>query len=126
MYIDMRRGQRRKLLWINQIWDFWLDLMLGYGKETWRTAVVALGLTFFGAIVFAPGNMQWKNPQETQTNYCRFWYSLDQFAPVIDLGDARNWGPSEDSWTRYYVRIHRIAGWILLPLAVGAVTGLVK
>ena len=127
VYIDMRRRQRARLSWINRPWDLLLDVMLGYGKEAWRTVVCAAIIVILGAFVFVPGRMQWKNPKETQTRYNRFWYSLDEFAPVIDLGEARNWGAIQDQrWTRYYGRFHKIAGWILLPLVVGAITGIVK
>jgi hypothetical protein len=127
VYIDMRRRQRARLSWINRPWDLLLDVMLGYGKETWRTVVCAVFIIILGAFVFTPDRMQWKNPKEMQTGYNRFWYSLDEFAPVIDLGEARNWGATPDQhWTRYYARFHKIAGWILLPLVVGAITGIVK
>lgn len=123
----MRRRQRAKLSWINRPWDLLLDVMLGYGKEAWRTAVCAVIVIILGAFVLAQDRMQWKNPKETQTKYNRFWYSLDEFAPVIDLGEAKNWGAMRDQrWTRYYARFHKIAGWILLPLVVGAITGIVK
>ena len=127
VYIDMRRRQRARLSWINRPWDLLLDVMLGYGKEAWRTVVCAVIFIILGAFVFAPDKMQWKNPKETQTRYNRFWYSLDEFAPVIDLGEAKNWSAMQDQrWTRYYARFHKIAGWILLPLVVGAITGIVK
>lgn len=127
VYIDMRRRQRERLSWINRPWDFLLDVMLGYGKETWRTVIGAVIIVVVGAFVFVPSKMEWKNAKETQTRYNRFWYSLDEFAPVIDFGEAKNWGPTQDHrWTCYYARFHKIAGWILLPLVVGAITGIVK
>ncbi len=111
VYIDMRRRQRQRLSWINRPWDFVLDVMLGYGKETWRTVACAGMIIIAGAFVFAPIKMQWNNPKETQTKYNRFWYSLDEFAPVIDLGLAKNWGALQDRrWTCYYARFHKIAG----------------
>jgi hypothetical protein len=127
VYIDMRRRQRQRLSWINRPWDFLLDVMLGYGKETWRTVVCAAVIIMVGAFVFAPNKMEWNNPKETQRTYNRFWYSLDEFAPVIDLGLAKNWGAIQNSrCTCYYARFHKIAGWILLPLVIGAITGIVK
>lgn len=127
VYIDMRRRQRERLAWIDRPWDFLLDVMLGYGKETWRTVVCAVCIIIVGAFVFAPNRMEWKNANQPRTSYNRFWYSLDEFAPVIDFGEARNWGALQDRrWTCYYARFHKIAGWILLPLVVGAITGIVK
>jgi hypothetical protein len=125
VYIEMRRGERRGMYWVNKPWDFLLDIFLGYGKDTWRTVVLAICITVVGAFIFAPNKMEWKNLNERPTRYSRFWYSLDEFAPVIDLGLAKDWGPYRRS-TRYYARFQRIAGWVLLPLILGALTGIVK
>jgi len=127
VYVAMRQRQRERLSWINRPWDFLLDVMLGYGTETWRTVVCAIVITIVGAFVFAPSRMEWTNREQASTTYNRVWYSLDEFAPVIDLGEAKNWGAKQDHhWTRNYARFQRIAGWILLPLILGAITGIVK
>jgi Pentapeptide repeats (9 copies) len=126
VYINMRRRQRQKLSWINRPWDFLLDKMLGYGKKAWRTVLIAILVIIIGATIFSPSRMEWKNAKERPTKYSRIWYSVDDFAPVVDLHEAKNWGPKQNSWSRHYERFHRIAGWILLPLVVGAITGIVK
>lgn len=60
--------------------------------------------------------------------YSPFWYSLDLFAPVIDLGYAKAWMPDPRAhpWLLRVMHIERLLGWIVIPLAVAAVTGLVK
>ena len=59
-------------------------------------------------------------------NYSRFWYSLDVLAPAIELGADKAWQPNPDWWFgRNYAYIHRIAGWILIPLILAAITGIV-
>jgi hypothetical protein len=87
----------------------------------------AFVITALGAVVFAPFKMEWKNREQKPTKYNRFWYRLDEFTAVIDLGEAKNWSAMERCrWTRYYARFHRIAGWVLVPLILGAITGIVK
>jgi hypothetical protein len=126
-YMHMRRRQRQKLAGINRPWDWLLDKSLGYGRQTWRAAICAMALVIVGVLIFSPKRMEWKNAQQPQEKYSRFLYSLDQLAPVIDLEAAKNWGPIHgNNWTQNYSIFHRIAGWILLPLILGAITGLVK
>jgi len=60
---------------------------------------------------------EWYNP---------FWYSLDLLSPV-DLGISKKWrpGPAHPN-RRTYAQIHRIAGWIIIPLIAAAITGIIK
>ena len=59
--------------------------------------------------------------------YNPIWYSFDLFAPIIDLEAASVWAPRPDKvgmW--FYLRIHRLLGWILVPIAILAITGLLQ
>ena len=59
--------------------------------------------------------------------YYPFWYSLDLFLPFIDLQSAKVWIPRSDCWFRlWYMRIHTLAGWMLVPIGLAALTGLIK
>lgn len=60
--------------------------------------------------------------------YNAFWYSLDLFAPVIDLEAATAWRPNklEHRFLYHYSRLHRILGWVLVPIGAAAVTGIAK
>jgi hypothetical protein len=55
------------------------------------------------------------------TGSSRLAYSLDEFVPV-DLQIAKLCRPAP-GWRQLYSAIHIIAGWILIPLLVAAVTG---
>jgi hypothetical protein len=112
---------------MNRPWDWLLDKTLGYGKQTWRAALTAIFVVVLGMFVFEPTRMEWKDPRQPQGKYSRVWYSLDQLAPVIDLEAAKSWGPKQTSgWTQNYALLHRTLGWILLPLIIGAITGIIK
>src|SRR5258708_40094046 len=117
VYVAMREQQRQKLPLMNRPWDLLLDVTLAYGKQSWRAGLGAIFLIVLGVFVFAPNRMEWTGPKHYQGRYSRFWYSLDQLAPVIDLGAAKNWAPKlNESWTHNYAIFQRIAGWILIPL----------
>jgi len=68
--------------------------------------------------------------QEAVSYYNPFWYSLDLFAPVIDLGVAKSWEPgpghARPRFARQYAHIQKILGWILVPIGVVALTGYLK
>jgi hypothetical protein len=57
--------------------------------------------------------------------YSPLWYSIDTFVPVIkfDMRDA--WRPKNASAINY-LRLHTVAGWILITFALAALSGLVK
>lgn len=64
---------------------------------------------------------------EHPPRFSAFWYSLELFLPVVDLGVAKSWRPSQQSFPLLtYARIHQLAGWILNPVALAAITGAFK
>ena len=55
----------------------------------------------------------------------RIGYSFDKFLPVISLDLDRTW-VVRGGWRRAYLALHITAGWILMPLLIAGVTGLLK
>ncbi len=130
------QGKRREVL---QKWwrptnmatfVFW-DLLAGYGRKPSRTLwislmIVMLGTLFFDHRNFDPsfvGGWRWLlNGDPTKTAVIRFFLSLDEFLPGVDLGLAKLWQISQISFgTLLYYHFHKIAGWILIPIALAAV-----
>lgn len=130
------QGKRREIL---QKWwrptnlatfVFW-DLLAGYGRKPSRTlwislAIVMLGMLFFDHRNFDPsfvGGWKWLlNGDPSKTTAIRFFLSLDEFLPGVDLGLAKLWQISQISFgTLLYYHFHKIAGWILIPIALAAV-----
>ncbi|HJR82049.1 MAG TPA: hypothetical protein VJ821_18390 [Anaerolineales bacterium] len=59
--------------------------------------------------------------------YNPFWYSLDLFIPFIDLGFDDKWSPRPNrKWAIAYAKLHMLAGWVLLPIGLLAITGVIK
>jgi hypothetical protein len=59
--------------------------------------------------------------------YRPFLYSLGLFLPFVDLRANDAWMPRPKfrfQW--YYMRVHTMLGWILVPLGLAAVTGLIN
>jgi hypothetical protein len=127
VYIQMRRRERQELVLWKWPGDWLLDVLLGYGRKPWRAAFYSLALALLGAAVFRKPRMEAQASAHGPSWYSPFWYSLDTLAPVIDLGQAKNWEPKPGyAWVRNYALFQRIAGWVLIPLILGAITGIIR
>ena len=130
------QGQRREVL--DQWWRpdhlatliFW-DWLAGYGKKPGRTFWLSLIIVLVGTMFFDPRNFDpnfvggwtWMlNGNVWRTRVVRFFLSLDEFLPGVDLGLARLWEMSKISYpTLVYYHFHKISGWILVPIGLAAI-----
>ena len=102
------------------------DLTVGYGTKPLRPLVLCIVVVILGTIILdQPGKMNWTDDKQARQKYSSFWYTLDKFAPVIDLKVADVWQPSTAGLQRFALAL-RILGWILVPLAAAALTGSFK
>ena len=71
--------------------------------------------------------MEPQKPADARRVYNRFWYSLDLFLPFVNLQADDVWKPkTNERFLRHYVRLHVMLGWILIPIVLAALTGLIK
>jgi hypothetical protein len=108
----------------NWIWF----LVSGYGREPWLALVWSAGVVAFGSILFwRSSDMQLRDGKFAGRKYNPIWFSLDLFAPIIDLESASVWCPRSDRFGKwFYFRVHRILGWILVPIGIVAITGVLQ
>lgn len=99
-----------------------LDWAVGYGRHTARVILVGTVLVLAGWVLFRHENFM-KKTSPNAPSYHGLVYSLDLFAPVIDLGMAKRWAPRRYRWVTY---VYKFIGWLLVPIAVAYVSGLVK
>lgn len=109
---------------------FW-DGLAGYGRKPARTVWISLAIVLVGTLFFDPKNFDpsflggWKwllSGSVWKTRVVRFFLSLDEFLPGVDLGLARLWQLSKVSYsTLLYYHFHKISGWILIPIGLAAV-----
>ncbi|HEY6338872.1 MAG TPA: hypothetical protein VIW68_10285 [Candidatus Sulfotelmatobacter sp.] len=135
VYIHMRERQRgRRMNLAARAADWVLDWLIGYGREPGRAVWWTLGFVGLGMLIFSPRHMVSQGGDGEKTDpgtkqsaaYSRFWYSLDVLAPAIELGADKAWQPRPDWWFgRNYSYVHRILGWILVPLILAALTGVI-
>ena len=119
--------------WFRWLGSWTLYLLVGYGRRPWQAAIPCAVLVALGCVLFSPAKMELQDPkelqkpEETRHQYNRFWYSLGLFLPVVDLKSSELWKPmKKHPFLRNYVRVHILMGWILIPLVLAALTGLIK
>jgi hypothetical protein len=140
IFIEGKDREKNEVFWDkNEVFfkqpHFWnwagsliLGSLVGYGRVPayaliWSVPFIALGSLVF----FRTDNMQPKVPEAGNYKYSPLLYSLDVFAPFIDLKADSMWTPkSNRRWIWFYFVIHRLAGFLLIPIGIAAVTGIVK
>ncbi|WP_449245165.1 pentapeptide repeat-containing protein [Desulfobacca acetoxidans] len=133
VFIQGKRRQVQEKWWRpdNLATLFFWDLLAGYGRRPERTFWISLVIVFIGMLVFDERNFdptfvsQWnwlRQEGKAKTVVFRFFLSLDQFLPGIDLGLAKLWQLSQISFRELvYYHFHKISGWILIPIGLAAI-----
>jgi hypothetical protein len=102
--------------------------LLGYGKFPGPPLVWSAFFVLLGFFLFRNrSHMTASKENLSGERYSAFWYSLELFLPVVDLGVAKAWRPNvQRKDLQLYARLHQIAGWILIPTVLAALTGAIK
>jgi hypothetical protein len=113
--------------WLRWLGSTILYHLVGYGRRPWKAGIPCVALVALGCVLFSPKKMEPRNPAEAPRVYNRFWYSLGVFLPFVDLQADKVWKPKADqTFLRNYMRVHALLGWILIPIVLAALTGLIK
>ena len=126
---EKKARSRPDLGWQARIKNFLLYVLIGYGREPQRAFYWSALVVLFGWLVVFPtkDDVQPRDDKDKDRHYDAFWYSLDLFLPIATLQAADVWIPRQSSWIkRSYAGIHAVLGWILIPIGLAAITGLVS
>jgi hypothetical protein len=123
---DHERNQGRLSL-LGRIRSWIFSLSVRYGREPSRAFIASLLVVVFGYFVFRqPNRVEPRRSEDKDKIYDPFWYSLVLFLPLSTLPDSDTWVPKEtDSARRFYARVHALLGWILIPVGLAAISGLI-
>jgi hypothetical protein len=124
IYIDGRDRAGLNGEWHDKVLSYLLRVV-GYGRRAGRLMWVVFGFVVVGALIFKEESMVRVQKDTPTMAYNRLWYSLDLFAPAIDLGASKHWLPIR-RWVGWYARIHRLAGWVVVPALVALALGILK
>lgn len=102
-----------------------LEIFVLYGRRPVLALAWSMGFVLFGAVLFRRRDLM-RPLREGATYYSPFWYSLGLFLPFVDLKMNSDWEPlPERRFARNYARVHILLGWIIIPIGLAAVTGLI-
>jgi len=122
-----RRERKENLHGLGWLGSYLLDWLVGYGRRPWQAGIPCAVLVALGCVLFSPKKMERQRREDAPRVYSRFWYSLGLFLPFVDLQADKVWKPKPDqTFLRNYMRVHIMLGWILVPLVLAALTGLIK
>ena len=149
--ISQRRDERKlgNLTWYRRLFNWLLDVTIGYGYRTWEAlvllgglyvlvlAVTLIALHHHGAIVPVPENAAGIHPtplaEVCQNDYpCLnpYGYAFDTVVPIINVHQADYWQPDASTpWGAVCTWVSSagtVAGWLLVTLAVAGYTGLAR
>lgn len=134
VFVAQKRREREKL-WQegkipNLVWNYLLDGLVRYGRSPGRALVLCFAIVVLGWFIFRSKEqmmLQDSSQPDSAFIYSSFWYSLDLFLPFIDLHAAEIWIPRPElRWRWLYMRTHAMLGWILVPIGLAALTGVIK
>jgi hypothetical protein len=138
VYVDRQWRERRERLpwWSPQWWgNMALYALVRYGRTPALAFAWSAGVVLVGMLVFQRKKMRPKPsfatlsavPPDPYRDYHPLLYSIDLFLPVVGLKTDEAWAPDRQyKGLLVYMRIHKLLGWILIPLALAAITGLVR
>jgi hypothetical protein len=136
VFIEGKRQERTQVLqpysppWIL---NYFLDYTIGFGRRSIRAAAWSLGLIALGAVLFGrymrrKQDSPLKNARDRLKYFVNsFWYSLDMFIPVLDLGTSDEWvSKTHNGKILWYGYVHSMLGYIFVPIWLAALAGLIK
>jgi len=103
-------------------------VLVCYGRRPELAFIWSAFIVSIGYFVFRPKEaMELQQPEATSQNFNPLRYSLDLFLPFIDLQAANVWLPKQGRYfAQHYMRVHTILVWILIPIGLAALTGIIK
>lgn len=147
--IAQRRDRRKygHITWYRKIFDWILDIFIGYGYQTWRAGAALLALfgLVFILMLIARGNNAFEPVQNAtllhpvpSANKCQsdypcfdsFGYTIDTVVPLINVHQVDYWGPNAKTpWglACVYITYSGTAlGWFFATLVLTGATGIVR
>jgi hypothetical protein len=147
---------------LERLWNRVLEVTIGYGYRPLRALWWIAGFVILGTILFGCGQWlrlitpteegayeQFVKTGELPAHYPTFnafVYSLENFLPVVELGQDPYWRPNPRhslggsirrsthrltpgtipaAVLRWYLWVHIVAGWVITPLLFAGLSGLV-
>ncbi len=126
VYVAWKKREGKVLQGPERWWNWLLGLLVRHGRSPHRAFLWSAGIIASGWAVFRRSRMDPRNASDKHERYSSFWYSCDIFIPFVDLSAAQVWIPKREFVVgRALMRIYTLLGWILIPIGVAALTGII-
>jgi hypothetical protein len=118
--------------WLQRRKTDFLRYTTAFGYKPWRLRWWALGVVVTGFLVFgwADSHGMIVNSLSANRHFNPLGYSLDQFLPIVSLGESEGWAIDASTTkglvVRSYLWFHIGFGWVLASLLAAALTGIVR
>ena len=131
VFVDGKNRERQEILTgTGWLWSLFLYLLVRYGRSPQWALLWGLFLWTIGVVCFwkrermeIAGGSRDRPPIE----YSSLSYSLDLLLPLVDLDSKKYWRPKSDRpLALFYMRVLIISGWVLIPIGLFSLTGLIK
>lgn len=108
-------------------WSWFLDIFIGYGHRPFLAFLWSGLVIFFGAFIYwKEEDMVILDTSDARPVYNPIFYSFALFIPFIELDIASKWDPKPSrKFASYYKHLHRILGWVLMPIALLTFGGII-
>jgi hypothetical protein len=129
VFLAQKERERRLSAWstIDRWWSMFLNISVAHGRAPERCLYASVVVVLFGWLMFRKGRMEPRKDADPLERYWAFWYSLGLFLPFVELHIEEVWRPKQEHWfPSFYVYLHRLFGWILVPIWLAAWTGLIQ
>ena len=129
--LNQKRRERDEILTPRSgpwFWSWFLDIFSGYGQRPDFAFIWSALVILIGAIIFRQEkDMVILDDTEAKPPYNPVLYSFALFLPYIDLGIASKWDPKPDrKFAGLYKHVHRLMGWVLMPIALLTFGGIIN
>jgi hypothetical protein len=133
VFVSRKVRQRKEVLsriehFPSYLGNIFLYIFVHYGRSPERAFGWGVLIVLIGCIVFRKREgMELQSPSDSPPRYHPLWYSFDLFLPFVNLQSAGVWMPRQDrKFARHYMRVHTLLGWLLIPVGLAALTGIIK
>jgi hypothetical protein len=108
-------------------WSWFLYIFSGYGQRPDFAFIWSAFVIIIGSFVFRKEEDMVILDDKVKPHYNPLLYSFALFLPYIDLGIASKWDPKPDrKFAGLYKHIHRLLGWVLMPIALLTFGGIIQ
>jgi hypothetical protein len=112
--------------------DWLWKVLTGYGVNIRPLLAIAGIFILAGMLFFYPNDALTRVTASASSYHWeegpvhQFLYSLDLFLPIVNLRVDELWLPNGPWWLHLYATIHALVGWLIVPLLVAALAGIIR